>query len=145
MELGNTMKSLKYVPKIWTAFCYPIMLIMSLLLFLGRNFENVRIGIVLEVFPDFYNHISNFSLCFIIYATIGYVGVMLGMTLKHILLTGIGILFFTLIIELLVVFLNTPDKTDAVYGICGVLMGFAFLLIIKKYGLKINELYQANA
>ena len=108
--------------------------------FFGRNFENIRIGSLLKVMPDFYNHISNFSLCFIFYITLGYVGVMFGMTFKHLILIGAFILFLTLIIELLIPFLNTPDKTDAVYGILGVLLGFGFLYVIKNYGLKKNKL-----
>ena len=140
MELDKIFKSLKYVPKIWTALSYPLLLLISLTLFYGRNFEKIRIDSLLNVMPNFYNHISNFSLCFIIYITIGYVGVMLGMTLKHIFIIGLFISFLSLIIELLIPFLNTPDKTDAVYGILGVLLGFALLFIIKSYGLKTNEL-----
>ena len=140
MELGKIIKTLKYVPKIWTAISYPLLLLISLMLFFGRNFENIRISSLLKLMPDFYNHISNFSLCFIIYITIGYVGVMLGVTFKHIILIGIFILFLNLIIELILPFLNTPDKTDAVFGIMGVFLGFAFLCLIKSYGLKKNKL-----
>ncbi|MCB0541582.1 MAG: hypothetical protein KDE33_29015 [Bacteroidetes bacterium] len=140
MELDKIIKSLKYVPKIWTALSFPLLLLISLTLFFGRNFENIRIGSLLKVMPDFYNHISNFSFCFIIYITIGYVGVMFGMTFKHLILIGAFILFLTLIIELLIPILNTPDKTDAVFGILGVLIGFGFLYAIKKYGLKKNKL-----
>ena len=140
MELDKIIKSLKYVPKIWTALSYPLFLLISLILFFGRNFENIKIASVLNVIPDFYNHISNFSISFIIYITIGYVGVMLGLKLKHITIIGIFILFLNLIIELLIPFLNTPDKTDAIYGIIGVLLGFVFLFIIKNYGLQKKEL-----
>lgn len=140
MELDKIIKSLKYVPKIWTALSYPLLLLISLMLFFGRNFENIRIGSLLKLMPDFYNHISNFSLCFIIYITIGYVGVMLGMTFKLIIFIGIFILFLSLIIELLFPFLNTPDKTDAIFGILGVFLGFAFLCVVKSYGLKKNKL-----
>jgi hypothetical protein len=140
MELDKIIKSLKYVPKIWTALSFPLLLLISLTLFFGRNFENIRIGSLLKVMPDFYNHISNFSFCFIIYITIGYVGVMFGMTFKHLILIGAFILFLTLIIELLIPISNTPDKTDAVFGILGVLIVFGFLYAIKNYGLKKNKL-----
>lgn len=140
MELDKILKSLKYVPKIWTALSYPLLLLISLTLLFGRNYENIRIGSLLKLIPDFYNHISNFSLCFIIYITIGYVGIMFGMTFKNIILIGTFILFLSLIIELLIPLLNTPDKTDAAFGILGVLVGFAFLSAIKNYGLKKNKL-----
>ncbi|PVX49406.1 hypothetical protein C7377_1823 [Balneicella halophila] len=136
MELDKIIKSLKFFPKIWTALSFLLLLLINLTLFFGRNFENIRIGSLLKIMPDFYNHISNFSLCFIIYITIGYVGVMFGMTFKHLILIGAFILFLTLIIELLIPFLNTPDKTDAVFGILGVFLGFGFLYVIKNYGLK---------
>ncbi len=90
--------------------------------------------------PDFYSHISNFSLSFIIYITIGYIGIMLGLTLKHITIIGIVIILLNLIIEFLIPFLNTPDKFDAIFGTIGVLLGFTFLFLIKTYGLKKNEL-----
>ncbi|MGJ8593127.1 MAG: hypothetical protein ACSHXF_11290 [Aquaticitalea sp.] len=140
MELDKVMKSLKYIPKIWIALSYLLLLVISLMLFFGRNFEVIRIDSLLQIMPDFYHHVSNFSLCFIIYITIGYVGVMMGMSYKHLILIGLFILFLNLIIELLIPFLNTPDTTDAIFGICGVLLGFGFLSIIKNYGLKQNDL-----
>lgn len=140
MELDKVIKSLKYVPKIWTALSYPLLLLVSLTLFFGRNFEDIRITPLLNIIPDFYNHVSNFSIAFIIYITIGYVGLMAGLTLKHIIITGAFILLLNFIIECLISFLNTPDSTDAMYGIFGVLSGFVFLYAAKNYGLKKNEL-----
>lgn len=140
MKLDKIIKSLKYVPKIWTALSYFFLLAITLLLFFGRNFGKLRIDSLLNVLPDFYNHISNFSISLIIYVTIGYVGLMLGLRLKHITIIGVLILFLNLIIELLIPFLNTPDKIDAIYGIFGVLLGFVFLYLAKNYGLKKNEL-----
>lgn len=140
MDIEKIIKSLKYVPKIWVALSYLILLAISLILVFGRNFENIRIGGLLKLMPNFYNHISNFSLCFIIYIIIGYVGVMFGMTIKNIFFVGIFILLVNLIIELFLPFLNTPNKMDAVFGISAVFLGFVYLFLIKKYGLKKNIL-----
>jgi len=35
--------------------------------------------------------------------------------------------------------LNTKDIIDAYYGAGGALLGFTFLLLVKKYGLKLND------
>lgn len=140
MELDKVIKSLKYVPKIWTALSYPILLLLSLILFFGRNLERIRINLFLNKMNDFYEHISNFSFSFIIYVTIGYVGLMAGLTLRYIIVIGLIILLLNLFIEYLIPFLNTPDMVDGIYGIFGVVLGFVFLYIVKKYGLKKNEL-----
>lgn len=140
MEIDKLIKSLKYVPKIRTALSYPILLLVCVILFFGRNLKNLRINLFLNLVCDFYDHISNFSISLMIYATIGYVGIMFGSTLKHIIITGIVIILFNIIVEFLISFLNTPDKFDAIFGIFGVLFGFAFLVLIKNYGIKRNEL-----
>ncbi|WP_149304492.1 hypothetical protein [Pareuzebyella sediminis] len=140
MEVDKLFKSLTYVPKIWTALSYPLLVLVSLILFFGRNVEPIRIGSFLEVMPDFYSHISNFSLSFILYISIGYVGIMFGLTVKNITIIGIGIVSVNLIIEFLLPFLNTPDTSDALFGTIGVILGFAFLFLSKNYGLKKNEL-----
>jgi hypothetical protein len=90
--------------------------------------------------PDFYHHISNFSLSFLVYITAGYVGLIAGITLRYLFITGASILLLNILIEFLFTFLNTPDLYDAIYGICGVVLGFLFLYIAKRYGLKKNEL-----
>lgn len=142
MNLDNFVKSLKYTPKIWTALSYPFLLLLSLILFFGRNYESLRISWILNLFQDFYSHISNFSISFFIYITIGYVGLWFNLTLKWIVLTGIFLLFTNLIVELLIPILNTPDIIDAVYGSFGILLGFTYLCIIKGYGFNLNKLYE---
>ena len=140
MDNNKLFKSLQYVPKIWTAFTMPILLFISLYLFFGKNFNNLKIDAILNILPDFYNHISNFSIAFTLYITIGYVGVMLGVTVKHLAVIGLFFLFVSLFIELFIPFLNTPDNIDAIFGIFGVMVAFVVLFLVKKYGLKKNEL-----
>lgn len=139
-NLENAVKSLKYIPKIWTALSFPLLLIMAMVLFFGRNFKALRISWIMNLFQDFYSHISNFSISLVIYIIIGYSGLLFGITVKYIIIIGISLVFLNLLVELLIPVLNTPDLTDAVYGIFGVFTGFIFLFIAKKYGLKLNEL-----
>jgi hypothetical protein len=140
MKLDQPIKSIKYIPKIWTAFSYLLLLLFSLMLFFGRNFEIIRIAPLVDEFPNFYNHVSNFSLSFIIYITIGYVGLMANLTLRHIIVIGLTILLLNLVTEFLISFLNTPDTIDAIFGIVGVVLGFVFLFLANRYGYKTNEL-----
>ena len=137
MEL---IKSLKHIPKVWIALSYLVLLLLSLTLFFGRTIESIRVTVLLHTLSDFYDHVSNFSLSFAIFITIGYVGLMTGLTLRHIISIGALIIVLNLIIECLISFLNTRDIMDAIYGISGVILGFFFLFITKKYGLKKNEL-----
>ncbi len=140
MELEKLIKSLKYIPKIGTSIGYFLLLIISMLLFFGKKFPSLEIKPLLNILPDFYNHISNFTLSFLIYITIGYVGLMAGMKTKHLIIIGILFVLLNLIIELFISILNTPDMIDAVYGIFGTIVGLIFLLIAKKYGFVKNEL-----
>ena len=140
MKLDQPIKSIKYIPKIWTALSYLLLLLFSLMLFFGRNFEIIRIAPLVDEFPNFYNHVSNFSLSFIIYITIGYVGLMANLTLRHIIVIGLTILLLNLVTEFLISFLNTPDTIDAIFGIVGVVLGFVFLFLANRYGYKTNEL-----
>lgn len=140
MELEKLIKSLKYIPKIGTSIGYFLLLIASMFLFFGKKFPSLEIKPLLNILPNYYNHISNFTLSFLIYITIGYVGLIAGMKTKHLIIIGILIVLVNLIIEFFISILNTLDMIDAVYGIAGTVFGLIFLLIAKKYGLVKNEL-----
>lgn len=117
-----------------------LLIIISVLLFFGRNFQNLRPEPILNLLPDFYGHVSNLSISFIVYLMIGYLGLMNDIKTKELIGIGIVILMINLMVEFFISFLNTPDKVDAVYGICGVVFGFIFLFTAKKSGFKLNEL-----
>lgn len=140
MELAKLIKSLKSLPKIGSSISYFLLLIVSMLLFFGKKFPSLEIKPLLNILPDFYNHISNFTLSLLIYITVGYVGLMAGMKTKHLIIIGILFVLLNLIIELFISILNTPDTIDAVYGIVGTILGLIFLLIAKKYGFVKNEM-----
>ena len=133
-------KTLKYLPKIWTALTFLLLISISTLLFFGRNFQNLRQEPILNVLPDLYDHVSNLSISFIGYITIGYFGLMNDMKTKQMIVIGIAIIMINLVVEFFISFLNTSDWIDAVYGICGVMFGFIFLFTAKKSGFKLNDL-----
>ncbi|RPD93058.1 hypothetical protein EGM88_14005 [Aureibaculum marinum] len=138
--MKNFIKSLKHLPKIWAALSYSALLVFSLFLFFGRSIPEIRIASLLKVFPDFYKHVSNFSLTLIVFVSIGYIGLMVGLKLKHITIIGIVFGIINMIFEFFISILNTPDKTDAVYGVSSVILGLLFLYTVKKSGLQKNKL-----
>lgn len=75
-----------------------------------------------------------------LYTTAGYMGILMGTTVKHIAALGGILLLANLVIERWVPILNTPDPVDALYGVIGVVLGFILLYFAKKYGVKVNEL-----
>lgn len=140
MDLDRIIKSLSYAPKLWLALTYPLLLAIMLVLFFGRNFETLRFDLILLIWPDFYNHISNFSISFITYSTMGYVGLMFDLTWMRLIIVAILLLILTLAFEIISTFINTPDISDAIYGILGVVLGFVFLVLAKCFGLKKNQM-----
>lgn len=136
------MKNMKYVPKFIIALSFFILLICILILFLGRTKAFLRIDTLQQVFPNFYQHISNFSISYLLLSGIGFMWLLLGMSFKYVTWLAISILISNFVYELWVSFLNTPDTVDAYYGLSGTILAFSFLFITKKYGLKKNLLIE---
>tara|TARA_R110002073_G_scaffold72537_1_gene177735 strand:+ start:778861 stop:779295 length:435 start_codon:yes stop_codon:yes gene_type:complete len=120
----------KFLPKLGTAIYYLVFVLGMLLLFFGRNLEGIRFSILETNFTDFYQHISNLSLTAILFSTVAYVWLLMGVKLRAILLLGIFFIAINSITETWVSVLNTRDPLDLVYGIVGVLIGLVFILSI---------------
>ena len=101
-------------------------------MFFGRKHSTLKINILLNFAPDFYQHVSNFSISYLLYSGIGYVWLLLGIDFKYISLLGIVILIANFVYELWIRVLNTPDIVDAYYGVWGTIIAFLFLLITKR-------------
>lgn len=134
---GNAF-NLKFIPKILTTVLFFLLLGLVMVLFAGRKSEFFRSDFLLGIMPEFYQHISNFAISYLLYAGIGYFWLMMGIKFKNIIFFGIVFLATNLIYELYLPILNTPDIIDAYYGFSGTLLGFGFLFFVKKYGLKVN-------
>ena len=129
----------KYLPKIGTAIYYLVFVFGMLFLFFGRNLEQLKISLLETNFTNFYNHISNLTLTAILFSTIGYIWLLMGVKLKPLLLLGVFFIVINGVIETWVSVLNTPDQLDLVYGIAGVLFGLVFILSITYLkGLTVN-------
>lgn len=131
---------LKYLPKLGAALGYLLLIMLMLLLFLGRNVASLKLAVLTNNIENFYLHASNLTLSAILVASIGYVCLLSGAKFKLIL--GIAALFIlaNLIVEVWVDFMNTPDLTDAYYGILGTLISLVFLYLTHHYGLVVNNI-----
>ena len=136
------MKNIKYVPKFIIALSFFILLICVLILFLGRTKVFLRIDILQQIFPNFYQHISNFAISYLLLSGIGFMWLLLGISFKYVTYLAISILIINFVYELWISILNTPDIFDAYYGLSGTILALSFLIITKKYGLKENLLIE---
>lgn len=128
----------KRVPKLWAAIGYLVLLAVVLLLFLGRSVEALRLAAILAMAPDFYTHVSNFAISYLLYTAIGYQWLMAGATMKPIVWLGFAILLCNFVYESFIPFINTPDPMDAIYGLVGTALGFLVLWVMDRHGLIAN-------
>ncbi|GAB3986663.1 hypothetical protein GCM10028807_04560 [Spirosoma daeguense] len=129
---------LKYVPKIGAAIAFLVSQLIAFYLFFGRTIEPIRIAALQQLFPDFYQHVSNFTLSYALLTIGGFLWLQLGVRLIHICMLGAIIALANGVYERWIPILNTLDETDALYGFAGTLLGLVFLIIVKKYGLSNN-------
>lgn len=132
------MKKIKYLPKFATSLIFLLFLVANFLLFAGRKSDVLQPAWILATFPDFYQHVANFTISCLLFAAIGYSWLMMGINTKTLLILGLVIIVANFIYELWIPILNTRDWIDAVYGCAGTLVGFVFLMLMKKFGLRLN-------
>ncbi len=138
------MKNIKYVPRFIIVLSFFILLICVMSLFLGRTKVFLRIDTLQHEFPNFYQHISNFSISYLLLSGIGFMWLLLGISFKYVTWLAISILISNFIYELWISILNTPDIFDAYFGLSGTILAFLFLIITKNYGLKANPLIETG-
>jgi len=135
---------MKYVPKIWSTLIYFAFLLFAMLIFLSKNEESLRFEFLSNVFPNYTNHISNFSISLILVLVAGFIG---GIQIKSIkgayIIAGL-LIIANLVYELFLPFINTMDIIDAYYGIVGSIFPFLFLIPYQKYGIIKNPNYIEN-
>lgn len=127
---------IKYVPKLSAAIIHLLLFLLVTFLFLGRKITSLRPDFILGAWPDFYLHVSNFSISYILVSGIGFAWILLGVRRLFIWCLGICVALINLIYELWIPILNTPDTIDAYYGLCGTALALVFVLIIQKYGMQ---------
>jgi hypothetical protein len=130
---------LQYIPKPWTSLLFLLLLAGAFCLFQGRKEGAFRLPFSNPAFANYYQHISNFSLTVLLYAGIGYMWLMVGVSFRYILVLGAAFVLGNLVYEGWLPVLNTQDVVDAYYGVAGAIVAFLFLWLVKAAGLKRNK------
>jgi hypothetical protein len=137
--MNNNLK-LAYLPKIGSTLGYFALLVIVFILFLGRKNEKVQIEFLMKNFPEFYSHISNFTISFMLILVIGYLNILQTGKLYFSIFMICVCIIANLVYENFIPILNTPDKIDAYYGIIGSILPLIYLILHQKWGIKPNPL-----
>ncbi len=127
---------MKYAPKLWATITYFLLMAVALLLMQARKSKTLQLDFLNNNFHEFYTHISNFSLSLLLLSIVGYIWLLTGLGIKHITLLTLGVIIINFVYELFIPVLNTPDPIDAWFGVAGCVVGWLFLILVKKFGLK---------
>lgn len=132
----NIQPSVQFVPNVWAALAHLLLLAGMLVLFMGRKPGAFRAQRILDVLPGFYSHVSNLSLSYLLLAGVGFIWLIMGVSMRYVALAALGLLVANITYELLLPVLNIRDPIDAVYGAVGTLLGFVWLWLLARVGLK---------
>lgn len=132
---SNPMK-LQYRPTGFAVTLFYLLLLVNIFLFGARTRTGWKLDFILHMLPDFYSHISNFSISCMLVSAISLIWLLQGAKLKLIVWLCITAIITNIVVELYVTVLNTPDIHDAQYGIAGIAIAFVFAVFVKKFGLK---------
>ncbi len=127
---------LRFRPTLWVAVAHLLLFAAAFALFLGRKPGVFRSQVLLDAVPGFYSHVSNLSLSYLLYAGVGYLWLMMGVSTRHVALAGLALGVANVVYELLLPVLNTRDPVDAAYGLVGTLLAFGWLWSIQRFGLR---------
>lgn len=127
--------TLRFVPHPWATITHLLLLGAMFALFAGRKPGMFRSDAILSAVPGFYSHVSNFSLSYTLYAGLGFLWLMMGVPMRTLTLAGVALAVANLAYEFFLPLLNTRDPMDAVYGVAGTLLAFAWLVLLRCYGL----------
>lgn len=134
--MTTMLQKMKYSPKVITTLIYLLVLGLNIFLILGRKKASIRPDYLNDIFPEFYSHVSNFSISMLLIVVVGYIWILLGVGIKPLLLLALSVMVVNVIYELFIPVLNTRDITDAWYGVAGSIAGGVYLLFVKQYGVK---------
>lgn len=137
----NLLKQLKYVPKIWSTVLYFVIVAIGMLLFAARSLESLRFDFLLQIFPNYHQHISNFSITMLLVLVSGYTTTLENKSLKRTYITALILIAVNVVYELYLPFFNTRDIMDAYYGIAGAVLPFLYLLPYQYFGIMDNQMY----
>lgn len=135
MRTQGIPSTFKRLPKPWAAALHLATLCGSVMLLLGLKPGLFRSEAIMAYVPDFYLHVSNASISLLLYAGVGYLWLMLGVSMRRLALAGLVVIASNVVYELFLLVLNTRDVVDAWYGVAGVACGWVVLWIIDWRGM----------
>lgn len=127
---------LRFYPLPLTSLVFFLLLGFNGLLFYGRKSKAVQIEMAVDLFPEFYTHISNFCISFLLLGGVGYSWLLFGVGFRQIIYAALGVIAANFIWELWLPLLNTRDISDAWFGLAGTILAVFFLGLTAKFGLK---------
>ena len=126
---------LRLQPHLWTAVLHLLLFAAAFALFMGRKPGMFRSETIIDHVPGFYSHVFNFSLSWLLLAGVGFLWLMMGLRIRHMALAALALIVANVAYEFLLPWLNTRDPIDALYGVVGTLLAFAWMWIIHRFGL----------
>ena len=127
---------LKRLPRVWATLLHLAGLALANVVFAGRKHASFRWEPILDRVPDFYSHVSNLSISYMLYTGVGYLWLAFGVPMRMIGLLGVALAVCNIVYETAIPILNTPDPIDALYGLIGVALGAILLVVIERYGVR---------
>ena len=117
---------------------YLCLIVIGGMLMLCRWLNHIDSGI--KLLPAFLlSHITNFALCMMLLLIFGFVVLTVGGKTKVITIAALLLAVLSVIYECFLPVLNTPDILDAIFSIAGIAAAFTYLVMLKKYGLIIQQ------
>lgn len=130
--------SMRLLPAPWAALLHLLLFAGVFMLFLGRKAGMFRSEALIAMLPGVYTHVLNFALSYLLLAGVGFLWVMMGVTLRHVAWAAAAIALANVAYEFLLPVLNTRDPVDAAYGVAGTVCAFAWLWILMRIGVRPN-------
>ena len=125
----------KFLPKLWTSILYLVVIAIGSFMYLSKYWN---VTIFTSIYPDFYLHISNFSISLIL-GLIPYFWLLMGIKFNYVVIFSLLLLVANALCETVLGFINTPDLIDMCFGFVGTGISFLTLLIIYTFGLLPNK------
>ena len=135
MPLDFKLPRYRYVPRLWSAIAFLLLLLASAVLFAGRTLAWMRWPALLAHAPDFYTHVSNLSISCMLLAGIGFSWLQAGTGFRWVAGLAGAIALANVVYEGFIPILNTPDWIDAWYGLGGTAAALLFLWLVARHGL----------
>ena len=126
---------MRFQPHLWAAVLHLLLFATVFALFMGRKPGMFRSETIIDHVPGFYSHVSNFSLSWLLLAGVGFLWLMVGLGMRHMALAALALIVANVGYEFLLPLMNTRDPVDALYGVVGTLLAFAWMWIIHQFGL----------